>query len=428
MLCHESPYTRILVLDALLEFSKYAEVQATMADSSFVVPLVGMLRERDINVQCSLFATVAELIKYGFPELPQFRKALLECAAKFFEYEDLKKEMDACKSNPSTFKLAFIEAPSIRAIAYSPSGERIATGSQSGSLAVWDASTCDLMAGQVNGHSAEVNSIAFSPDGRFIATGSGDGTIRVWNAETCEAVSEPFEGHSDKINAIAYSPNGEFIASGSGDRTIWVWNVKTGEAIYEPFRGHTRAVFSVKYSPDGKNIASGSFDKPIRFWNGETGEAVSEPFPRHADEAFPTNYSPDSDNTTFDSIYGYYLAYSPNGQHIASGYGSEIRVCSLHTGKLIVGPMQTTGGVCFVAYSPDGKRIVAGCSDSDSFLHIQVWGADTGETVVGPWKAGCGTWFELAYSPDGLRIASASSNANIRVWNAETGENVFNPI
>ncbi|KAF7985989.1 hypothetical protein HWV62_41300 [Athelia sp. TMB] len=462
MLCQQSAYTRIVALDALLEFSQYDDVRASMADYSFVVPLVGMLREQDALVQCSLFATVKILIEdellrakianssfpnclamtlahaqsRGFPELPQFRTTQLDCAAEFYEYEDLRKEMNACKFNQSLFKLAFIEAPSIRAIAYSPDGRTIASGSLNGSIAVHDANTCDLVAGRIEGHSGAVNAVVYSPDGRFIASASDDTTIRVWHAETCEAVSEPFRGHSGIINSIAYSPDGQFIASSSDDHTILVWNVKTREATSEPLQGHTDEVWAVKYSPDGKAFVSGSCDGTIRFWNAETRQAVYMPFRGRADQACLEQPPLDEENFPSSSVNGTTLAYSPDGHHIASisAVDSKLRVWSVHTGQLLFNPIQLVGRLCPLAYSPDGKRI-ATCSkeydmnDGEYHTKIQLWNADTGETAVGPWEGGVATssvWMGVAYSPDGLRIVS-SNNTYIRLWNAETGESVVNP-
>ncbi|KAF7972141.1 hypothetical protein HWV62_18878 [Athelia sp. TMB] len=465
MLCHESAHTRTLALDALLEFSKYGDVQTSMADSSFIIPLVGMLREGDITLQCSLFATVAELVSYGktlgrntdrlllteqyyadllrakivnsdfprcfvtkvahfsltgFPELPKFRTSLLGCVAAFCGCEDLKKEMSSRKFNEPLFRLAVEESPCIRAVAYSLNGERIASGSRHGSLSVWDARAFELMAVQVNGHTAKITSVTFSPDGRFIASTSYDHTIRLWNAETCEAVSEPFRGHRDTVNCADYSQDGRFIASGSDDYKMLLWDAQTGKAISEPLQ-HPDQVWSVKFLPDKKTIASGCRDGNIRLWNVETGEAVSALFPKLVSGV---------------AVEGTILAYSPDGQHIASVTfdDSKLRVRNLCTGELAFTPIQLSCRLCPVAYSPDGTRIVACYINTNSGmrrLKIQVWDARTGETAVGPWDGGNARSYiprAVAYSPDGRRIASASDNANFRVWDAKTGENVFNPI
>lgn len=338
--------------------------------------------------------------------------------------------MYAWKFEESLFKLTFIEHPSTRAVAYSPNGERIASGSRHGSIAVWDGKTYQLVAGQVGGHSAGVNSVAFSPDGQIIISASSDGTIRLWNAETCQAVSQPFKGHRDTVNRAEYSPDGQFIASVSDDHTVQLWNAQTGETISDPLQ-HPNQVWSVKYSPDGKIIASGCRDGSIRLWDVETGEEVTKPFLEHAGQALSAQ---GGESIPPSSVDGTVLAYSPNGQHIASVScrDSQLRVWSLATSELVFRPIQLSGAFCPIAYSPDGKRIVSCFIDEhiENEMKIQVWDANTGETVVGPWRGGGsnGFWCAVAYSPDGFYIASASEDSNFRIWNAESGENVFNPI
>ena len=50
-------------------------------------------------------------------------------------------------------------------------------------------------------------------------------------------------------------------------QTIRVWNAVTGETVAGPFSGHSDSVKSVAFSPDGQHIASGSEDQTICVWN-----------------------------------------------------------------------------------------------------------------------------------------------------------------
>ena len=74
------------------------------------------------------------------------------------------------------------------------------------------------------GHSDWVRAIAFSPNGKQIASGSDDKTIKLWDAITGD-LQKTLAGHSDWVRAIAFSPNGKQIASGSDDKTIKLWDV-----------------------------------------------------------------------------------------------------------------------------------------------------------------------------------------------------------
>jgi WD40 repeat protein len=110
-----------------------------------------------------------------------------------------------------------------------------------------------------------VRAVAFSPDGKQIASGSDDKTIKLWNATT-GGLKKTFTGHSNWVQAIAFSPDGKQIASGSEDKTIKLWGATTG-GLQKPFVGHSDWVQAVAFSPDGKQIASGSADESIKLWD-----------------------------------------------------------------------------------------------------------------------------------------------------------------
>ena len=195
-------------------------------------------------------------------------------------------------------------SPSV--VAFSPCGQRLATGGAGGAVVVWDAGT-----GKANhrmqGDAGFVCSLDFSADGARLACGSVDGLIRVWDVPTGALLRTMKGGGSYSVATVQFSPtNQEKLVSGGSE--IQVWDVDSGEkikyivgrrfAFFSPdgrtlatasaagdvqlidvnsgeFRlggiGHERSVSCGCFSGDGGKLASGSSDGTCKVWDSSTG-------------------------------------------------------------------------------------------------------------------------------------------------------------
>lgn len=103
------------------------------------------------------------------------------------------------------------------------------------------------------GHTGSVNALALSPDGRFLVSGSEDLTLKIWDTATGN-VLRTLSGHDQEVLAAAISPDGTRIASGGADRTVRVWDVVTGQSTR--VATHSSAVKNVVFSEDGRRLTS----------------------------------------------------------------------------------------------------------------------------------------------------------------------------
>ncbi|CAG7853492.1 COMPASS-like H3K4 histone methylase component WDR5B {ECO:0000303/PubMed:19567704} Short=AtWDR5B {ECO:0000303/PubMed:19567704} [Serendipita indica DSM 11827] len=282
----------------------------------------------------------------------------------------------------------------VTAVAFSPDGMRIVSGSGDKTIQQWDAETGQPMGEPLRGHESSVNAVAFSPDGTRIISGSDDKTIRQWDAETGQPVGEPLRGHEGSVNAVAFSPDGTRIVSGSDDKTIRQWDAETGQPVGEPLRGHEDSVSAVACSPDGTRIVSGSWDKTIQQWDAETGQPMGEPLRGH--------------ESSVNAV-----AFSPDGTRIVSGsWDRTIRQWDAETGQPVGEPLRGhESSVNAVACSPDGTRIVSGSWDKT----IQQWDAETGQPIGEPLRGHEGSVNALAFSPDGTQVVSGSIGRTIQI-------------
>jgi WD40 repeat protein/tetratricopeptide (TPR) repeat protein len=164
-------------------------------------------------------------------------------------------------------------------LAFSPDGKWLVTGTGTAGLGdlalesqgatneghaeVWDLARRERV-GRPLFHRGRVIAVAFSPDGKAITTGSEDGTARLWDAQTGRPLHEPW-AHDGPVSAVRFSRDGRFVLTGSDDRAARLWDVQTGQLVGLPMP-HAGAVTALAFSPDGSYLVTGGQDRTVRLW------------------------------------------------------------------------------------------------------------------------------------------------------------------
>jgi WD40 repeat protein len=288
----------------------------------------------------------------------------------------------------------------------------------------------------LRGHQGDVAALAVSPDGRLIASGSNDRTVRIW--ETATGKSRTFEGHTGLVIRLAFSPDGQRLASASYDTTVRLWEVATGQSVV--LEGHRDWLSTVAFSPDGKRLVSGGADNTLRLWDLSAGAPrAARTLEGHQVYLTMAAFSPDggeilsagNDGTVraWDTVTGagrvlhqgedtgVVSRASADGAFVATG-GSEGRITLIETrtrrSRVLEGH---DAGVLGMAFSHDGKRLAASGADRT----VRLWDVATGkvESVLRGHEKGART---LAFSPDDRRLATGSADTSIRLWDLASGE------
>jgi WD40 repeat protein len=213
----------------------------------------------------------------------------------------------------------FFHFPSVRALAWSPDGRRIASICSSDGanfrqkiVHIWDVkggqellsyampTGLSLRTGLLSAALANASPLAWSPDGRYIASSCGDVAIHIWEASTGRQITT-WRVRSGLVLAVAWSSDSERLAAASAagpKSAVSLWSMHRKELILT-YHGHTSDVRAVAWSPDGKCIASGGHDKVVRIWDAATGGTL--------------------DTRSHHASWITTVAWSPDGTRIASG-------------------------------------------------------------------------------------------------------------
>ncbi|MEG4866646.1 MULTISPECIES: protein kinase domain-containing protein [unclassified Microcoleus] len=276
----------------------------------------------------------------------------------------------------------------VGAVAFSPDGLMLASGSKDKTVQIWDLATGKSIR-TFAGDSSTIWSVAFNSSGTKLATGTGFWRVMLWDLKTGQGTR--LLDHTASVWSVAFSPDDKLIASGSGDKTTKISDAATGSLIYN-LPDHTDFVYSVAFTPDGKSLVSGSKDKKITIVDVATGNLIKT-LEGHGDQVRS-------------------VAVSPDGKTIVSGsYDETIKIWDIETGDLIRSIKGHSDDVVSVAISPDGKFIASGSKDKT----IKIWDFATGE-LLNTLTGHTDEVYVVAFSPDGKTIASGSKDNTIKLW------------
>ena len=141
-------------------------------------------------------------------------------------------------------------------------------------MSLWDVASRREIAAWRPHSDNSMRALAFSPDGRTLATGSWN-QIKLWDVASRQEVAV-MEWHSifGLVDEMSFSPDGTKLASAARDSMVRLWDVASRQEI-AVLEGHRGAVDCVAFSPDGAILASGSSDRTIRLWDAARREEVA---------------------------------------------------------------------------------------------------------------------------------------------------------
>jgi WD40 repeat protein/serine/threonine protein kinase/tetratricopeptide (TPR) repeat protein len=255
----------------------------------------------------------------------------------------------------------------------------------------------------LQGHRSAVKYLAFSRDGRMLASGSLDGTVRVWEVATGREL-HALIAESGAINCVAFGCDEGILAAGSASGLVTLWDLATNQPI-RTFTAHDISVLDLTISPDGRRMATAG--QSVKLWDVE--KRGSEHLLRE-----------------LQAGEGMFLrvSFSPDGRLVASiridrtAAIQTIDLWETDTGKrlqTIASPSREL--VVDLAFHPDGQRVAA----AQLFEGVVMWDVKTGRET-GRLAGHAGGVRHVAYSGDGRVLASAGDDGQIYIWDSATNQ------
>jgi len=338
-------------------------------------------------------------------------------------------------------------------IAWSPDGERIATGSNDASVRIWNGDTGELE-DELLGHTGFVTSVEWSPEGSHLVTSGSDGTVRVWDVGGVrgqELMSLAGQGTGAGLVA-AFSPDGTKVITGDGAiRSTKVWDVSiagdaewanvgtnlsdvgvaflpsghvavpvdrgavavseitgAGEArrirTIGPAGGSSEVLLSLSASADGSRLATLPYHSTVAtVWDLATGERLFEVEP--GGELIGVELSEDGEHLLVTSFDGTATVHDAKGEELRRlGFGDFFLVSG--------------------SFSPDG-RLVATLSQPRNPLDAKVtlWDWQRDRVVNEIENSGGGTM--LAFDPSGATLAIGRWDGFVHVVDVGSGDRLL---
>jgi WD40 repeat protein len=289
----------------------------------------------------------------------------------------------------------------VGAIAFTPDGLRVVSGSYDRTAKLWDVASGDLVQTFAQGHSAGITSLAVRRGGRRLVTGSLDGLARLWDVSAGRGIRS-YRGHDGPVQSVSF---GVGLLTASTDGSARLWKSGTGWE-QRAFRGHVARAQLTGLSEDGRRLLTASTrpgarpDRNARLWNLNDGKQVAELSPSGR------------------------VALHPDGRIVAApAANGVVRLYSGHDGSDVGAFSSSYGGVVRVQFTDRGRQYLITATGQAAELR-EVEHPDTARSLLEPRTADDDRptgWFG-GLSGDGGTLATVSSPKLLHLWDAETGK------
>lgn len=303
-------------------------------------------------------------------------------------------------------------AASITAMAVSRDGSLLLTGDYTGSIKLWNKSLKKEIR-TLQGSNRKILSLAFSHDHHRVFSISED-KIQQWDIASGALEHSVEVGITGSFKAAAISSDSRYAVT-ADTSTIKLWDIEKASVIKKM---QEYFVDSLVFSPDGRRfLASNTLSPVFSLWGVAQGKKLRE---------FHGHTTPRSNFQLFN-VPGRVsaLAFSPDGRMILSGgTDSVVKLWDTETGKELKNLTGHTAAVVSAAFSSDGLYgVTASSGQQDKPATIKLWDLTTGTEIRSDEAVG-GSFSFAAITPQNAEIVAVDGGKILRFWEYLSGKEI----
>lgn len=270
-------------------------------------------------------------------------------------------------------------------VAFSPAGDRLASGGLQGDIRIWAIPGGDSLA-VLDGHNQPVSGLAWIDDDHLVSTDT-QGTLRVWDAAAGDTLSE---FHTEQITAMALLPWPARIVVGHASGKLRIYSWPDFALLAET--GLQDEVLSIAVEPYLQLIAVATDDRRVQLFDARLG-------PVRAMQTPPGNV--------------FELRFAPDGRQLAGGGWFRVFLWSPESGALEQRDSGHFGAVASLDYSPDGQQLATIGRITNATVRVTDVASGQLERDLSPQPL-CG--WHVRFSPDGRYVASSSEDGSVLLY------------
>ena len=275
-------------------------------------------------------------------------------------------------------------------------------------------------------HQRSVLAVAYSPDGQTVITGSADQSARLWNGTDGRPIGPPIK-HPDQVGGVEFSPDGQTILTsvisglpfprlarevpGSDTESTLteiaaVWAAPDAVSIRAVFGQpleHPGGILWLDCDADRRIVITAGRDGSVRRWNAKDGALAGQPIEKVG--------------------YGFKRSSADGKFVVTCDWDGTVRLWNAENGTSVGRVMKHDGGVTGVEFSPEGKTLITAGREGTARL----WSAEAGTPIGQPMRLPS-TVTAISFSPDGKTLLAGSADGTAQRWSAEHGTPIGQPL